>query len=62
MQTNSSLQWEIDWIRKNVKQYDSVLHSESVIENISKGYRLREFLKLLENPEIIAIFKRMAKK
>lgn len=43
MQTQSKgLEWEIQWIRKNVDQYDSVLHSESVIQNIIKRYALAE--------------------
>jgi len=39
---NSSLQAELDWITVHVSFYDSLIHAESVKQNIIKRYRIRE--------------------
>jgi len=42
------LQAEIDWINNNVDQYDSTLHAQAVINNITKRYELNEIIKLVK--------------
>ncbi len=39
---NSLLQWELDWIDRNVNRYDSLLHVQAVKENIKKRYQINE--------------------
>jgi hypothetical protein len=39
---NKSLQSELDWITIHMHYYDSLLHAESVKQNIIKRYRIRE--------------------
>jgi hypothetical protein len=39
---NKALQSELDWITTHVAYYDSLMHAESVKQNIIKRYRIRE--------------------
>jgi len=39
---NGLLQWELDWIDRNVDMYSSKLHAAAVKENIIKRYRINE--------------------
>ena len=36
------MQWELEWIDKNLDKYDSVMHAESVKRNIEKRYKILE--------------------
>ncbi len=35
---DDNLLWEINWIKRNQKRYDSPLHATAVIGNIKKRY------------------------
>lgn len=46
--TSVTLQAEIDWIRANVRLYDSDLHAEAVIQNITKRYQQAHIIRVLQ--------------
>jgi len=42
------MQWELDWIDRNVHRYDSPMHAEAVKRNIEKRYYILELERLLK--------------
>ena len=44
----SGLEWEINWILNNRYLYDSELHYKSVIQNITKRYRINQLHDILK--------------
>lgn len=48
MQIKSSLEWEINWILDNRYLYDSKLHYQSVIQNITKRYKIKWLLEKIK--------------
>jgi len=52
LESNSCLQWEINWINSNPMRYQSRSQMNQVINNIEQRYYLREvegYVKLLED-------------
>ncbi len=45
---SDALQWEINWINKNIDMYDSPMHAKAVIGNITKRYAANKVKRLVE--------------
>lgn len=45
------MNWELEWIDKNLDKYDSKAHAESVKRNIEKRYKILELQALIKQLE-----------
>jgi len=45
------LEWELAWVKANVRRYDSSMHAAAVAGNITKRYKIKELKEELRNDQ-----------